>query len=167
MLSPPALALPPWQVAAAVLTLAPSRPAAIRGRRQRPYLLVGWLWYVGMLAPVIGLVQFGAQAEADRFTYLPQIGLAMAVVWTAMGVKGEREAGEPGDKETRRRANRGWRPESPCLRVSCLLVSSAPSPPPWAWRRCRRRVASDLLLARQRDTLEPRIGLPSAEHRGP
>src|SRR5208283_904329 len=51
--------------------------------RKRPWLLVGWLWYVGMLVPVIGLVQFGAQAEADRYTYLPQIGLTLALVWTA------------------------------------------------------------------------------------
>jgi Flp pilus assembly protein TadD len=75
--------LPPWRVAAAVLLLVSITAAAIRWRRQRPYLLVGWLWYVGMLVPVIGLVQFGSQAEADRFTYLPQIGLAIALVWSA------------------------------------------------------------------------------------
>jgi tetratricopeptide (TPR) repeat protein len=74
--------LPPWEMAAAALTLAALTAAAIRWRRG-PWLLVGWLWYVGMLLPVIGLVQFGAQAEADRFTYLPQIGLAIALVWTA------------------------------------------------------------------------------------
>ena len=73
--------LPPWQMAAAVPTLAAVTAAAIWWRRQRPYLLVGWLWYVGMLIPVIGLVQVGAQAEADRFTYLPQIGLSIALVW--------------------------------------------------------------------------------------
>jgi tetratricopeptide (TPR) repeat protein len=75
--------LPPWQAAAAAVTLAAITAAVIRWRRQCPYLLVGWLWYVGMLLPVIGLVQFGTQAEADRFTYLPQIGLAIALVWLA------------------------------------------------------------------------------------
>lgn len=75
--------LSPWQVAAAVLLLVSITAVAIRWRRQRPYLLAGWLWYVGMLAPVIGLVQFGVQAEADRFTYLPQIGLVIALAWTA------------------------------------------------------------------------------------
>ena len=70
--------LPPWQVAAAVLLLVSITAVAVWWRRQRPYLLVGWLWYVGMLVPVIGLVQFGSQAEADRFTYLPQIGLTIA-----------------------------------------------------------------------------------------
>ncbi len=52
-------------------------------RRRRPYLLVGWLWYVGTLLPMIGLVQVGMEARADRFTYLPQIGLCIALTWAA------------------------------------------------------------------------------------
>jgi tetratricopeptide (TPR) repeat protein len=48
---------------------------------KRPYLLVGWLWYLGMLVPVIGLVQVGSAAHADRYTYLPQIGLYLALTW--------------------------------------------------------------------------------------
>jgi tetratricopeptide (TPR) repeat protein len=51
-------------------------------RRKFPYLLVGWLWYLGMFLPMIGLVQFGAQTVADRFTYLPQIGLCVALAWS-------------------------------------------------------------------------------------
>jgi tetratricopeptide (TPR) repeat protein len=50
-------------------------------RKSRPYLLVGWLWYLVMLIPVIGLVQVGIQSNADRYTYLPMIGLTIAVVW--------------------------------------------------------------------------------------
>ncbi len=50
--------------------------------RPRPHLLVGWLWYVGMLVPVIGLVQVGIQSHADRYTYLPVIGIGVALVWT-------------------------------------------------------------------------------------
>jgi len=49
--------------------------------RRRPYLAVGWLWYVGMLVPVIGLIQVGSQSYADRYTYLPTIGLLVALVW--------------------------------------------------------------------------------------
>jgi tetratricopeptide (TPR) repeat protein len=49
--------------------------------RKRPYLTVGWLWYLGMLMPVIGLVQVGSQSHADRYTYLPVIGLVIALVW--------------------------------------------------------------------------------------
>jgi tetratricopeptide (TPR) repeat protein len=52
-------------------------------RRRRPYFLTGWLWYLIMLAPVIGIVQVGAQARADRYTYLPQIGLYLLLTWAA------------------------------------------------------------------------------------
>ncbi|MDR3456775.1 MAG: tetratricopeptide repeat protein [Verrucomicrobiae bacterium] len=52
-----------------------------RARTKQPYLLVGWLWYLGMLVPVIGLVQVGAQARADRYTYLPEIGLYLLLTW--------------------------------------------------------------------------------------
>lgn len=54
---------------------------ALLWRKQRPYLIVGWLWFLGTLVPVIGLVQVGDQAWADRYTYLPHVGLAMATVW--------------------------------------------------------------------------------------
>jgi tetratricopeptide (TPR) repeat protein len=57
-------------------------------RRRYPWLAVGWFWYVGMLVPVIGLVQVGQQAMADRYTYLPQIGLAIALAWQANSVLG-------------------------------------------------------------------------------
>jgi tetratricopeptide (TPR) repeat protein len=56
---------------------------AVALRRSRPYLLTGWLWYIGMLVPVIGLVQVGRQAMADRYTYLPQIGLLVMIVFAA------------------------------------------------------------------------------------
>lgn len=55
--------------------------AALLGWRKHPYLVVGWLWFVGTLVPVIGLVQVGMQAHADRYTYVPHIGLFVGVVW--------------------------------------------------------------------------------------
>jgi tetratricopeptide (TPR) repeat protein len=54
---------------------------ALAGSRQRPYLAVGWLWFLGMLVPVIGLVQVGGQGWADRYVYLPSIGFFVIVVW--------------------------------------------------------------------------------------
>jgi protein O-mannosyl-transferase len=54
-----------------------------------PYLIVGWLWYLGMLVPVIGFVQVGEQARADRYTYLPQIGLCLLAVWGVMELFGK------------------------------------------------------------------------------
>jgi tetratricopeptide (TPR) repeat protein len=61
--------------------------------RKRPYLAVGWLWYLGMLVPVIGLIQVGAQAHADRYTYLPVIGLVVALAWGAGDLVARSRAG--------------------------------------------------------------------------
>ena len=52
-------------------------------RRQRPYLVTGWLWYLGTLVPVIKLVQVGSQSMADRYTYIPLIGIFIAITWLA------------------------------------------------------------------------------------
>jgi tetratricopeptide (TPR) repeat protein len=70
----------------AALLLAAVTVAAILLRRRAPYLLAGWLWYVGTLVPVIGLVQVGSQACADRYSYFPQIGVLLAVCWTVADV---------------------------------------------------------------------------------
>jgi Flp pilus assembly protein TadD len=73
--------LPGWKVAfAALVLLAISATVLSLGRRHR-YLLVGWLWYLGTLVPVIGLVQVGDRAMADRFAYVPFIGIYIMVVW--------------------------------------------------------------------------------------
>ena len=52
-------------------------------RRRHPFLLVGWLWFVGTLVPVIGLVQVGEQAMADRYTYIPSVGVLIMTIWGA------------------------------------------------------------------------------------
>jgi tetratricopeptide (TPR) repeat protein len=80
---------PVWQVIGAFAVLILITAAALVARRRCPYLLVGWLWYLGMLVPVIGLVQSGLQARADRFTYLPEIGLIIAVAWWATDFSAE------------------------------------------------------------------------------
>src|SRR5437773_3497049 len=71
----------PWQIIFSLLLLVCVTAIAIALRKQRPYLITGWLWYLGMLVPVIGLVQVGWQGRADRYTYLPQIGLYIAITW--------------------------------------------------------------------------------------
>ena len=73
--------LPIWQIIGALLVVAAISAGVWAWRQKCPYLLVGWLWYLGMLVPVIGLVQVGRQAMADRYTYLPQIGLYVALAW--------------------------------------------------------------------------------------
>jgi tetratricopeptide (TPR) repeat protein len=79
----PETSLPMWKLAVAVALLAAISVAVLWWWRKRPYLLVGWGWYLGMLVPVIGLIQVGSQAMADRYTYLPQIGIWIAIAWTA------------------------------------------------------------------------------------
>src|SRR6266516_2293679 len=71
-----------WGVALAIAFLTGVTAVVVAFRRKHPYLITGWLWYVGMLVPVIGIVQVGAQARADRYTYLPQIGLYLIAIWS-------------------------------------------------------------------------------------
>ncbi len=74
---------PLWQVAAALGLLLVISLAAWVFRRTHPYFVVGWLWYLGMMVPVIGIVQISSYAHADRYTYLPQIGLYLLLTWAA------------------------------------------------------------------------------------
>ena len=69
------------QIALSATLLVTFSLAGLWQAKKRPYLLVGWLWYVGMLVPVIGLVQVGWQGHADRYTYLPEIGIGVVLVW--------------------------------------------------------------------------------------
>ena len=77
---------PVLEVTAAFALLIGVSTTAVIFRRKCPYLFVGWLWYLGALTPVIGLVQVGNQAMADRYTYLPHIGLSIAMAWGAADV---------------------------------------------------------------------------------
>ena len=73
--------MPLWQVLGAVLLLIAVTFAVIRTAKRFPYLAVGWLWFAGTLVPVIGIVQVGSQAMADRYTYIPLIGLFVMAAW--------------------------------------------------------------------------------------
>jgi Flp pilus assembly protein TadD len=89
----PGDSLPVWQAVGAALVLALITVSVIRAGGARPYVVVGWLWYVGTLVPVIGFVQVGFQAMADRYAYIPLIGLFVIAAWAfgeANGTKGER-----------------------------------------------------------------------------
>jgi tetratricopeptide (TPR) repeat protein len=74
--------LPLLEVTMAIAFLVGVSLLVIYLRRTKPYLITGWFWYLGMLVPVIGLVQVGEQAHADRYTYLPQIGLYIIIAWS-------------------------------------------------------------------------------------
>jgi tetratricopeptide (TPR) repeat protein len=83
-------ALPTWQVVGAALLLAAVTGAVLAAGRRKPYLPVGWFWYLGTLVPVIGLVQVGPQALADRYTYVPLIGIFIMGVWGLADLAGAR-----------------------------------------------------------------------------
>ena len=74
-----------WQVCAAIALLFALSTCVLLLRRGCPYLFVGWFWYLVMLAPASGILKAGGQAYADRFTYLPQIGLSIASIWLICG----------------------------------------------------------------------------------
>jgi len=77
----PFAGVPAWQIVGAAFLLIGITAFCLLQRRIRPYLIVGWLWFLGTLVPVIGLVQVGGQTMADRYFYIPSIGLFIAVVF--------------------------------------------------------------------------------------
>ena len=98
-------------VLVSIAALAAITIAAVRAGAGRPYGLVGWLWYLVSLVPVIGLVQVGAQARADRYTYLPLVGAFIVATWGCADLV---------DAVTRRLGSGGW------LRLAPLLAGLAP-----------------------------------------
>jgi protein O-mannosyl-transferase len=97
----PGNTLPSWQIAGAALLIVIACYGAILAAKKSPYILVGLLWYLGTLVPVIGLVQVGDQAMADRYTYIPLVGIFIIVSWGAWDLlnarlRGRRsEVGDP------------------------------------------------------------------------
>jgi len=100
--------------------------------RRRPYLAVGWLWYVGVLVPVIGLIQVGGQSHADRYTYLPVIGLLIALVWSV------------GDLVARSRPGRIAAAAALVLVLAILSVATARQTA--LWKDTRTLFSSDLAI---------------------
>jgi protein O-mannosyl-transferase len=103
--------LPLWLVGSAVALIVIITIVAMILPRVPPYVPVGWLWYLGMLVPVLGIVQVGLQARADRYTYLPQIGLVLLLTWGAADLL------------------RSWRLRVPALSLVAACVIAA-----LAWR---------------------------------
>ena len=70
------------QVTGAALVLIAITAVTLWQRRRRPHLLIGWLWFVGMMVPAIGIIQSGSQSMADRYTYLPLVGVFIMIAWS-------------------------------------------------------------------------------------
>ena len=100
----------PLLAGAAAVFLAAITGFALWSWKKRPYLLVGWLWFLGVLVPVIGLVQVGSQARADRFCYVPEIGIFLAVTWLV--------------KERWPQAASVWRAIAAAVLLACALLTA-------------------------------------------
>jgi protein O-mannosyl-transferase len=84
----PGSRLPGWEAIAAGLFLMTVSLLVIRQAARRPFLLTGWFWFLGMLVPVLGIIQVGGQSVADRYTYLPSIGIFVILAWTLPSLLG-------------------------------------------------------------------------------
>jgi tetratricopeptide (TPR) repeat protein len=73
--------IPFWKVASSAILIGAISAGAVRLFTRQPYVLIGWLWFLGTMLPVIGIIQTGSQSMADRFAYIPSIGLFIALVW--------------------------------------------------------------------------------------
>ena len=137
--------LPIWEVSLALIILVGIMAAAFVLRKRAPYLVTGWLWYLGMLVPVIGLLQVGWQGHADRYTHLPQIGLYIAVTWALTDLI------------------RSWRFQRTALSAAALIVIGALSWRGWLqtsyWRDSETLFTHALAVTSNNDVALNNLGI--------
>jgi tetratricopeptide (TPR) repeat protein len=137
--------LPVWEIFACLAVLICITFTALVLRKRRPYLLTGWFWYLGMLVPVIGLVQVGWQGRADRYTYLPQIGLYIAITWVVADLTAS------------------FRYQRAALSIAAIGVIAALSSCAWIqtsyWRDSETLFAQALAVTRNNDVAENNLGI--------
>jgi protein O-mannosyl-transferase len=140
----PKESLPLWAVAGSLVSVLIVTIGGFVVRRKYPYLVAGWLWYLGMLVPVIGLVQVGWQAHADRYTYLPQIGIYLAIVWGTTDL------------------TFGWRARKPILGCAAALIITLLMAVSWRqvgyWSSSVRLWRHTLAVTRDNDVAERGLG---------
>src|SRR5215510_11288087 len=134
-----------WEIICSLLLLICITAIAITLGKKRPYLITGWLWYLGMLVPVIGLVQVGWQGRADRYTYLPQIGLYIAITWAVAELTGL------------------YRYQRATLTIAAILVlaalSSCAGVQTSYWRDSEALFTHALAVTRNNDVAENNLGI--------
>jgi len=135
----------PWEISVTLAVLIGITLAALILRKNAPYFITGWLWYLGMLVPVIGLVQVGWQGHADRYTYLPQIGLYIAGTWAVADLTAS------------------WRGQRLVLGAAALLVIGALSWRTWIqtsyWRDSETLFKHALAVTKKNDVAENNLGI--------
>ena len=137
--------LPVLEISLAFIILVGITTAAFVFRKKAPYFVTGWLWYLGMLVPVIGLVQVGWQGHADRYTYLPQIGLYIAITWAVTDL------------------TRSWRIQQMALGAAALIVVGALSWRGWLqtsyWRDSETLFSHALAVTSNNDVALNNLGI--------
>jgi tetratricopeptide (TPR) repeat protein len=137
--------LPPWEISLALAAVIGITVAAIMLHKNAPYFIIGWLWYLGMLVPVIGLVQVGWQGHADRYTYLPQIGLYIAGTWAVADLTAS------------------WRHQRIILSAAAILVIGTLIRSAWVqtsyWRDSETLFSHALAVTRNNDVAENNLGI--------
>ncbi len=137
--------LSPWEISLALTVLIGITMAAVILRKKAPYYIMGWFWYLGMLVPVIGLVQVGWQGHADRYTYLPQIGLYIAGTWAFADLTAS------------------WRRRRTLLIAAALLVvaalSCSASIQTSYWRNSETLFTHALAVTKHNDVAENNLGI--------
>jgi protein O-mannosyl-transferase len=137
--------LSPWEISLALAVLIGITMAAAILRKKAPYFIMGWFWYLGMLVPVIGLVQVGWQGHADRYTYLPQIGLYIAGTWAFADLTAS------------------WRRRRVLLIAAALLVvaalSCSASIQTSYWRNSETLFTHALAVTKHNDVAENNLGI--------
>ena len=137
--------LPVSEIILAFAILIAATAAAFVLRKKGPYLVTGWLWYLGMLVPVIGLVQVGWQGHADRYTYLPQIGLYVLLTWAVADLTAR------------------WRHQREILNVSAAVVISVLGWSAWIqtsyWRDSETLFTHALAVTSNNDVAENNLGI--------
>jgi tetratricopeptide (TPR) repeat protein len=141
----PEYRLPLWEIILSLLLLLGFTAAVIALRKRRPYFITGWLWYLGMLVPVIGLVQVGWQGRADRYTYLPQIGLYIVATWAVADFTAL------------------WRHQRTILSAAAILTIAALSWRAWIqtsyWRDSETLFTHALAVTSNNDVAENNLGI--------
>jgi protein O-mannosyl-transferase len=134
-----------WEVVLALGTLAAMTALAFALRKTRPYFITGWFWYIGMLVPVIGIVQVGWQGRADRYTYLPEIGLYILITWAVADF------------------TRAWRHQREVLTTSAAIVIAALGWRAWVqtsyWRDSETLFRHALAVTTNNDVAENNLGI--------
>src|ERR1700731_1190685 len=137
--------VPLWEI---ILALAVVIAITLTGnvlRRKRPYFITGWLWYLGMLVPVIGVIQVGWQGRADRYTYLPQIGLYVLAAWAVPDLSAS------------------WRRQRQIAAVGAAILLGALTWRAWNqasfWRNSETLWAHTLAVTSDNDVAENNLGI--------